>query len=126
VEEFLPLADHVVNILPGGTGTRAFMTAGRFALMKPTAIFYNIGRGGTIDQDALLAALNSRAIMAAYLDVTSPEPLPPDHPLWRARGCYITPHTAGGHHDEHIRLVRHFLDNLGRFSSGEELVDRVI
>lgn len=126
VEEFLPLADHVVNVLPGGEGTKTFMTASRFSLMKPTGIFYNIGRGGTIDQDALQAALNNRVIMAAYLDVTSPEPLPADHPLWTTRGCFITPHTAGGHHDEHARLVRHFLDNLERFVSGAELVDRVI
>lgn len=126
VEEFLPVADHVINILPGGAGTQIFMTAARFSLMKPTGIFYNIGRGGTIDQDALLAALNQRAIAAAYLDVTSPEPLPPDHPLWTTPNCFITPHTAGGHHDEHLRLVQHFLDNLERFANGRELLDRVI
>ena len=126
VDELLAQADHVMNILPGGGATQTFMTAPRFALMKPTAIFYNIGRGGTIDQDALLAALNNRRIAAAYLDVTSPEPLPPDHPLWTIPNCFITPHTAGGHHDEHLRLVQHFLDNLHRFATGGTLVDRVI
>jgi phosphoglycerate dehydrogenase-like enzyme len=62
----------------------------------------------------------------AYLDVTDPEPLPPDHPLWTMPNCYITPHTAGGHDGEMENLVKHFLANLHRFTSGEDLVDRVI
>ena len=89
-------------------------------------MFYNIGRGTTVDQSALLDALHTGKLSAAYLDVTNPEPLPPDHPLWSAPNCYITPHTAGGHHDEFERLARHFIDNLRRFERGEELVDRIV
>jgi len=119
-------ADHVVNILPENPGTRSFVDARFLAAMKPGAVFYNIGRGATVDQGALVAALESRRLAAAYLDVTSPEPLPPDHALWTAPNCYITPHTAGGHDTEDAALIRHFVDNLARFESGEPLLDRVI
>jgi phosphoglycerate dehydrogenase-like enzyme len=126
IDDHLPRADHVVNILPGGQATRAFVSAERLARMKPDAAFYNIGRGTTVDQAALLEALQSKRIAAAWLDVTDPEPLPPDHPLWTVPNCYITPHTAGGHYDEFERLVKHFLANLDRFTRGEALRDRVI
>lgn len=118
-------ADHVVDILPAAPGTERFFDAPRLAAMKAGAVLYNIGRGATVDQDALAAALASGHLAAAYLDVTDPEPLPPAHPLWAAPNCCITPHTGGGHADEQERLVRHFLDNLGRFTSGRPLIDRV-
>jgi phosphoglycerate dehydrogenase-like enzyme len=124
--QWLPQADHVVNLLPANEQTRRFVSRERFEQMGRGAIFYNIGRGTTVDQDALLEALHSSRLAAAYLDVTDPEPLPPQHPLWREPNCHITPHTAGGHDDEPRRLVRHFLENLRRFTSGEELLDRVI
>jgi phosphoglycerate dehydrogenase-like enzyme len=126
VERLIPLADHIVNILPGGAGTANFMSAERLSLMKPSSILYNIGRGGTVDQQALAAMLQARRIAGAYLDVTTPEPLPADHPLWKLPNCYITPHTAGGADDEHVRLVQHFLDNLELFVQGQPLRDRVI
>ncbi|MFN0086118.1 MAG: D-2-hydroxyacid dehydrogenase [Blastocatellia bacterium] len=126
LDRHLPLADHVIDLLPAGDATRGFMNEGRLGRMKPGAIFYNIGRGSTVDQAALLAALSSGHLAAAFLDVTDPEPLPPDHPLWTAPNCHITSHTAGGHIGEKERLVRHFLDNLNRFLSKEELKDRVM
>jgi phosphoglycerate dehydrogenase-like enzyme len=122
----LALADHVVNILPGGAETQSAMGSLMFSKMKRGANFYNIGRGSTVDQSALLAALKSEQLRAAYLDVTDPEPLPKDHPLWSHPHCWITPHTAGGSDDEFEQLARHFLENLGRFTSGRELVNRVI
>ena len=94
--------------------------------MKPGAAFYNVGRGTTVDQDALLAALQSGHLAAAWLDVTDPEPLPPAHPLWTTPNCYITPHSAGGHRTEPARLLQHFLGNLRLFERGETLNDRVI
>jgi phosphoglycerate dehydrogenase-like enzyme len=126
LEKHLPLADHVIDILPANASTRNYVNAQRFSAMKRGAIFYNIGRGATVDQEALSAALNSGHLAAAYLDVTDPEPLPPEHPLWTAPNCFITPHTAGGHIGEKERLVRHFLDNLSRFVSGENLLDQII
>ena len=68
--------------------------------MKRGAVFYNIGRGTTVDQSASLAALESGQVRHAYLDVTDPEPLPAGHGLWSHPNCLITPHTAGGHVDE--------------------------
>lgn len=122
----LTRADHVVNLLPENPATLHFVNATRLAAMKAGAIFYNIGRGTTVDQEALLSALQSGHLAAAYLDVTDPEPLPPEHPLWTAPNCFITPHTAGGHDTEPARQIAHFLENLRRFESRAELVDRVI
>lgn len=118
--------DHIMNILPDSVATRHFFNAARFAAMKPGAIFYNIGRGATVDQEALAAALHSGQLGAAWLDVTEPEPLPESHPLLMAPNCFITPHTAGGHVDETKTLVRHFLDNFDRYVRGEPLADRVM
>jgi len=119
-------ADHVVNILPDSAETRHFFDAARFLAVKPGAIFYNIGRGTTVNQDALLDALRSGRLGAAWLDVTEPEPLPENHPLWAEPNCFITPHVAGGHVDEIQTLVRHFLKNFDQFIRGKPLVDRVM
>lgn len=119
-------ADHVVNILPASSSTIGFMDAAKFAAMKPGAFFHNIGRGDTVDQGALATALTSGTLAGAWLDVTSPEPLPEDHPLRAIPACHITPHTAGGHTDETAALVRHFTGNLRRFVAGEPLKDRVM
>jgi len=119
-------ADHIVNILPDNQESRHFFNATRFAALKPGAVFYNIGRGTTVDQGALVNALQSGRLKAAWLDVTDPEPLPDGHPLLTAPNCHITPHIAGGHVDETKTLVRHFLKNLERFTRGEPLIDRVM
>ena len=119
-------ADHVVNVLPGGAATRHAFNAATFEQFKPGAVFYNIGRGSTVDQAALGDALRAGRLRAAYLDVTDPEPLPAEHPLWRTRGCVVTPHSAGGHRGEADRLTAHFAGNLARFSSGAALSDRVL
>ena len=100
LDELLPRADHVVNILPANEDTNDFLKAERLANLKQGAIVYNIGRGTTLDQDALLRELRGGRIAAAYLDVTEPEPLPPDHPLWQTPNCFITPHIGGGHDNE--------------------------
>jgi phosphoglycerate dehydrogenase-like enzyme len=118
-------ADHVVNILPSNDESTNFLNADRLARLKPTAFLYNIGRGNTVDQPALLAALQAKRIAGAYLDVTDPEPPPPSDPIWLAPNCYITPHAAGGHDTEFERLVDHFLENMRRFEAGEALVDRI-
>jgi phosphoglycerate dehydrogenase-like enzyme len=126
IDEFLPLTDHLVNILPDNDQTRNFLDSSRLSKLKEGAIVYNIGRGSTLDQTALLEKLNFGQIAAAYLDVTSPEPLPPDHPLWTTPNCFITPHSAGGHSNEKERQVDHFLSNLRRFEQGEPLLNRVL
>ena len=122
----LATADHVINILPDNAASVKWFDAGRFAQMKEGAIFHNIGRGTTVDQDALAATLASGHLGAAWLDVTDPEPLPDSHPLWTFENCYITPHTAGGQGGESRVLIQHFLDNFARYQKGEELVNRVM
>ena len=123
--ETLGEADHVVNILPDSTETRDFFNAEQFRQIKPGARYYSIGRGTTTDQESLRNHLESGHLGAAYLDVTEPEPLPSDHPLWSTKNCYITPHTGGGHFNETEKIVEHFIQNLRRFEQGHELRNRV-
>jgi phosphoglycerate dehydrogenase-like enzyme len=125
LNQLLGGADHVINILPASASTERMIDAGRLGAMKRGAVFYNIGRGSTVDQDALTEALGTGRLAGAYLDVTEQEPLPSSHPLWRAPNCFITPHIGGGHVDEFNRVVQHFLNNLRRFDAGSPLLDRV-
>ena len=115
----LPLADHVVNILPENEATHRYVNARRLALVKPGAFFYNIGRGPTVDERALIEALESGRLGGAYLDVFETEPLPASNPLWTAKNCWITPHTAGGRSDQDAALAELFLGNLEKFVAGE-------
>src|SRR5438105_715233 len=86
---------------------RHVWNARRLAACKPGARLYNVGRGTTLDQRALLEALRNGRLGAAYLDVFETEPLPPDDPLWTAPNCFITPHTAGGRSDQDEAIVKH-------------------
>jgi len=126
IELSLSQADHVINVLPDNPDSDRFMDQQKFQSMKPGSVFYNIGRGKTVDQLALADVLKSGHLAAAWLDVTDPEPLPDDHVLWTCGNCHITPHTAGGHQAESHTLVRHFLENLKRYLAGEALLDRIM
>lgn len=94
LHEALAAADHVACMLPGDTGTDAFLDREALAHMKPDAAVYNIGRGNAIDTGALEEALRAGRIAAAFLDVTPEEPLPPDSPLWSVPNLFITPHVS--------------------------------
>ena len=126
ISSALAEADHVVNILPDNASTRNYVNARRLGCVKPGARFYNVGRGTTVDERALLEALRSGRIGEAYLDVFETEPLPPDHAFWEQPNCFITPHTAGGRHDQDTAIVKHFLKNLAAFERGESMVDRIV
>lgn len=126
ISSVLPLADHVINILPDNASTRGYVNARRLACCKRGARFYNVGRGTTVDEAALLEALHAGRLSAAYLDVFEPEPLAPEHPFWTTPNCYVTPHTAGGRRDQDEALVQHFLANLAAFTQGGDWVDRLI
>jgi len=126
LDQLLPEVDHLVNTLPANAQSEGFVNAARLAKLKAGAVLYNIGRGTTMDQNALIRELLDGRLAAAYLDVTEPEPLPPDHPLWTTPNCFITPHLGGGHRSEKERQVRHFLDNLRLFERGAPLRNRVI
>lgn len=115
----LPLADHVVNILPENEATHRYVNSRRLDLVKRGAFFYNIGRGPTVDTGALIDALEGGRLGGAYLDVFEPEPLPASSPLWTTKNCWITPHTAGGRSDQDDALVAMFLANLEKFAAGE-------
>ncbi len=125
-DSVLPLADHVVNILPASAENHGYFDGDRLRALKKGVVIYNIGRGITIHQDALIDGLKAGHLAAAYLDVTDPEPLPPDDPLWTAPNCYIPPHIGGGLHNEKERQILHFLQNLERFLNGKPLRNRII
>ncbi|MBA2452118.1 MAG: D-2-hydroxyacid dehydrogenase [Chloroflexia bacterium] len=118
---FLGEADHVAICLPLTPTTRKMFGAAEFAAMKPSAYIYNIGRGAIIDQDALVTALQSKQIAGAGLDVTDPEPLPADSPLWDMTNVQITCHTSGATPYNWERGMEILIDNLGRFDRGEPL-----
>jgi phosphoglycerate dehydrogenase-like enzyme len=117
----LPDADVVVDLLPLKSDTVHFVDARFLALMKPGALLVNAGRGGTVDTMALLDALHSGRIRAT-LDVTDPEPLPSDHPLWRAPNVLITPHIAGTVAHMEARAYRFAGEQIRRYAAGEPLL----
>jgi phosphoglycerate dehydrogenase-like enzyme len=121
LDSLLPLADFVVLTVPHTPETEGFFDRGRFARMKRTAFFVNIGRGMTTRLDDLVAALRAGEIAGAALDVFEQEPLPPDHPLWTLPNVLITPHTAG--HGPYLdeRRFEVLLDNARRFLAGQPL-----
>lgn len=117
----IPDADVVVDLLPLTPETEKFVDANFLAQMKSGALFVNAGRGRTVDTDALLEALHRGRIRAA-LDVTDPEPLPSDHPLWRAPNLLITPHVAGTVTRWEERAYRMAGEQLRRFAAGQPLL----
>jgi phosphoglycerate dehydrogenase-like enzyme len=125
LDETLAAADHVVIALPQTPETEGLFSTARFAAMKKGAHVYNVGRGPLVDQEALFAALQSGQLGGAGLDVTEPEPLPDDSPLWSHPNVIITAHTAGGTPHSFARYKELLVDNIGRFRRGEPLVNVV-
>lgn len=123
LDDELPGADVVALCLPGGDSTRGLFSAERLARMKRGAYLFNVGRGSAVDSLALCGALAGGHLAGAGLDVTDPEPLPPDHPLWREPHACITPHVSGWYHMEQTRqrVAAICEDNLRRFVQGEPL-----
>jgi phosphoglycerate dehydrogenase-like enzyme len=120
----LPRADVVASAVPLTRETRKMIGAGQFAMMKPGVILINVSRGGVVDTNALVEALDSKRVAAAGLDVTDPEPLPKGHPLW-SRNVIITPHSAGQSPGGDRRRHEYFRENLRRFAAGEMLLNVV-
>jgi phosphoglycerate dehydrogenase-like enzyme len=120
----LPHTDILVMILPDSPTTFRAVGAPELALLPDGALVVNVGRGRTLDSDALLAELTARRLRAA-LDVTDPEPLPADHPLWTAPGVLITPHVAGGSSTFWPRARILVAEQLRRFVAGEPLLNPV-
>jgi phosphoglycerate dehydrogenase-like enzyme len=120
----LPAADILIDLLPLSVETAGLLDARRLGLLRPGALLVNAGRGAIVDTAALVDALRSGRLRAA-LDVTEPEPLPPEHPLWRLPGVLISPHVAG---DSRRSLARAYAlagDQVRRFAAGERLENLV-
>jgi phosphoglycerate dehydrogenase-like enzyme len=127
VDLLLSESDYVIASLPLTPSTRGLIDRRRLALMKESAVFINIGRGATVDEEALVDALKLGRIKGAALDVFETEPLPPDSPLWRLENVLISPHTADHTEDSHLRAMRFFVENLARYRAGarlENIVDK--
>ncbi len=122
---FLKEAEYVVNTLPLTPETRGFFGPRELAAMRSDAILINIGRGGTVQTDALVDALRSGSIAGAALDVVDPEPLPSGHPLWTLENVILTPHYSGAHPGYVQRASAIFLENLARFVNDDPLVNLV-
>ena len=123
LETLLPQMDFVALCVPQGEDTIHIINAHTLKLMKPSAFVINVGRGSAVDCIALADALKDGTIAGAALDVTQPEPLPPDHPLWDCQNCLITPHSSGRsiQKDPHLRINALWRNNLEAFLTGKPL-----
>ena len=128
IDGLLPQAHVVALALPHNAETAGLLNKRCLLLMKEDAVLLNAGRGSAVDCATLAEVLSQGHLLGAGLDVTSPEPLPPDHPLWDAPRALLTPHTAGGY--DHMALTLDnlsalFLDNLNRWLGGQPLRSRM-
>src|SRR5262249_30802189 len=120
----LPQADVVASAVPLTKESRRMIGEKEFEMMKAGVVLINVSRGGIVDTDALVRALELKHVAAAGLDVTDPEPLPKGHPLW-SQNVLITPHSAGMSPGTERRRHEVFRENLGRFARGEMLINIV-
>ncbi|MBV7266615.1 D-2-hydroxyacid dehydrogenase [Erythrobacter ani] len=112
--------DWVILAVPATPETDGLIGAEEFAQMKPNTVIVNIARGAVIDQPALVSALQQKQIGGAFLDVTTPEPLPEDHPLWSLDNAHISMHLSGRAQDKmFVRSAERFLENLAKYRRGE-------
>jgi glyoxylate/hydroxypyruvate reductase A len=124
--DLLPRADAVVATLPLTEDTAGLLDAQLIAKLRRGAFLVNVGRGGVVDEQALLDALRSGHIAGAALDVFPTEPLPHSNPLWELPNVLISPHTAALSEREDERLTDLFIDNLGRLLAGEPIRNRIL
>ncbi len=122
LDDLLGLADVVVSTVPGTADSRGQFNAARFRRMKPTALFINVGRGDTVVTGDLVQALQNGWIAGAGLDVTDPEPLPAESPLWQMENVVVSPHIAGNSPQRGARNLRLIRENAARLLAGQALV----
>jgi phosphoglycerate dehydrogenase-like enzyme len=124
LKELLPLADIVILLMPETQATISLFDRSTLERLKPGALLVNAARGGVVDTDALVDAVAAGRIRAA-LDVTDPEPLPADHPLWRLPGVLLTPHIAGDSDAAERRVHQLIGEQVRRYLRGEPLLNAV-
>lgn len=122
LREVLREADHLAITLPLTQGTRDFIARPEIALLPQGAYLYNVGGGATVERQALLEGLRSGRLAGAGLDVTDPDPLPPDDPLWEMPNVLLTQHTSAASPGNHDRLAGIFASNLRRYLDGRQLL----
>jgi phosphoglycerate dehydrogenase-like enzyme len=122
LKELLPKTDALVMILPGSDATKHALNAERLKLLPKHAWVVNVGRGTSIDEDALNKALEAGDIGGAALDVFQTEPLPENSPLWKQKNCFVSPHAAGGRPQESEELIAL---NLRRYIAGQEIQNKI-
>jgi phosphoglycerate dehydrogenase-like enzyme len=120
--ELLAQSDYVVVAIPLNGQTRHLINAKRLSIMKPTAVLVNVARGEIVEQDDLIEALRTHSIRAAALDVTTPEPLPADHPLWDLPNLFLTPHNASSSQRMLPRMVDLTIENIVRYEQNRPLL----
>jgi phosphoglycerate dehydrogenase-like enzyme len=125
LRELVADADGIVVTLPLTDETRGLIDRETIERMRDGAVFINVGRGKTVDEDALIDALRSGKLAGAALDVTAQEPLPPESPLWELENVILSPHTAALSWHENERIVELFAENLRRYLRGDALLSRV-
>ncbi len=125
LHDLLPETDWVAVCLPLTRDTRDTFHDAEFDLMRETAYIVCVTRGGIINTEAVLRALDAGKIAGAGLDVTDPEPLPPDHPLWTRENAIITPHASGHSPYSGTRMFDLLCENVRRFAAGEPLLNVV-
>ncbi len=124
LRELLPAADWLIMLAPLTPQTRGLIGAAELAALPRGARFANIGRGPTVQEDALVEALRTGHLAGAALDVFEREPLPPESPLWDMPGVIISPHIGGDEADTPRAFAAAFLANLRRYLAGEPLRER--
>jgi phosphoglycerate dehydrogenase-like enzyme len=125
LQDCMPEADAIVVSAPLTRETAGLIDAAAIARLRPGAILVNVGRGGVVDEAALIEALRGGRLAGAALEVFATEPLPGDSPLWDLPNVLVSPHTAGLSLREDERIVALFVENLGRYLRGEPLRNRV-
>ncbi len=121
LDDLLGAADYVIAILPLTAATQNAFGAAQFAAMKPSARFINLGRGPSVDEAALLAALEAGEIAGAGLDVFDTEPLPAESPLWSRSDVIVSPHMSADYYGYADDVAALFIDNYRRYRAGEPL-----
>jgi phosphoglycerate dehydrogenase-like enzyme len=125
LDKLLPRADAIVVTLPLTDETAGMLDARAFARMKPATLLVNVGRGGVIDEVAMVNALRDHRLAGAVLDVFATEPLPKTSPLWDMPNVVVSPHTTALSPHENKRIVALFVKNLRRYLDGKELINRI-